>query len=100
MIAPTEITNTSLLKEEHMWHTEMAGIVTITFVRGKNVSDNLKKRLVDVAQANPWICGHLTKGSPYHNLNIPIAEHAAQSQSANGCQPCHQHGCIHLMHSI
>ena len=79
MIAPTEITNTSLLKEEHMWHTEMAGIVTITFVRGKNVSDNLKKRLVDVAQANPWICGHLTKGSPYHNLNIPTAEHAAKT---------------------
>ena len=74
--------STPLLKEEHMYTNMMAGIVTCTFLRGgmdDGVAAMLQGRLVNIARKNPWLCGHLAKGSPTHTFHFPDPETAART---------------------
>ena len=52
----SEASSTPLLNEESEWNAHMSGIVTITFLKG-DVGSLLKRRLVEIARANPWLCG-------------------------------------------
>jgi len=65
-----------------MYTNMVAGIVTCTFLRGgmdDGVAYMVEQRLVDIARANPWLCGHLTTGSPTHTFHYPDAETAART---------------------
>ena len=67
-------TTTKLLREEDVWLPHIGGIATVTFLsNGVTAAELIKDKLLQVAKANPWICGHLAEAKPTgFNLVSPI----------------------------